>query len=144
MRKVRDGPNLCLFGCTGHGKDNIEHYVRCKVFRSWLENRMAFTPPSNTDLREWFLSINMSKLRLQQTAVALYVAYRTTNHLRHRGHSTLEYQHRFMNQIYVEAQRGDHRLQLALSRARQARYVTGTTRRAGAAPARRVRRRRED
>ena len=144
MRKVRDGPNRCLFGCAGHRNDNIEHYVRCPVFRSWLETRMSFTPPSNTDLREWFLSSHMSKLRLQLTAVALYVAYRTTNHLRHRGPSTLEYQQRFMNQIYVEAQRGDHRLQLALSRARQTRYLSGAVRRAGAAPARRVRRRRDD
>ena len=99
-----------------------------------MESRLAMTAPPNTDLREWFLTTPLSRLRLQQIAVALYVAYRTTNHLRHRGTSTAEYQKRFMNQIYVEAQRGDRRLLMALSRARQARYATGTARPAGAAP----------
>ena len=41
----------------------------------------------------------MSRLRLQQLSIAIYVTYRLTNHLRHRGGTaTPDYIKRFLNQ----------------------------------------------
>ena len=56
-------------------------------------------------------------MQLRQTAVAVYVLYRTVNHLRRAsplGDASEEYKRHFMNQMLHEAARGDGRLRAAL------------------------------
>ena len=81
------------------------------------------------------------RVRLQQLAVGIYVCHRLVNHLRHVGTKSQEYRTRFANQCYVEALRGDRKLQAALRRARQEAFA-GRRRRAGAPAGGRATRRR--
>ena len=74
----------------------------------------------------------MDDLRLRQIAVAVFVLYRTVNHLRHtcpRGDATAEYKKHYMNQMLHEAARGDSRLQAALRRGQVPNRYTPSRRR---------------
>ena len=53
------------------------------------------------------LAESMSDDTISRTAVATYVAYHTRQHLRHKGHTTAEYQIHYMNQMLNEAVRDD-------------------------------------
>ena len=89
----------------------------------------APSPPPAVSLAEWLLIKPITRARLQQLSVGIYVVHRLVNHLRHTGPKSREYRTRFANQCFVEAQRGDKKLQAALRRTRQE-FFTGRRRRA--------------
>ena len=118
MRSLRVGRNLCLLGCACPQSDDIKHYLRCPQFRGWADTRLGLRLPDATHLDTWMLAEKrMDPLRLRQVSVAVYVLYRTVNHLRHAAppdNTTETYRRHYMNQLLHEATRGDLRLRRAL------------------------------
>ena len=105
MRTLDGRSGSCLFGCTAENMDSIEHYLRCPIFRAWYQRRLpyaGFIPQP----QDFLLATNLSNSQLQLLAVTVYVAYRTTNHLRHRSDCSDEYKRHFMDQVFHEAVRG--------------------------------------
>ena len=66
----------------------------------------------------WFFTTAYTNTQLRQYAIAIYILYRTVNHLRHVGRTTEEYKNHFMNQLVHEATRGDQRCRRDLGAAR--------------------------
>ena len=133
MRKIRQGVNHCLLGCCCKLSDNIEHYLRCPIIHAWLRSRLGCTPPPRDGpLDEWMLARPMSRLRLQMLSLSMYITYRLTNHLRHRGcPASPEYIKRYMNQMLTESVRDDRKLRAALGRARAAAFSCNPRKRRG-------------
>ena len=77
---------------------------------------MLLPPAAIND--KWFFTASYSRSQLRQFAVALYVLYRTTNHIRHAGHTTEQYRIHYMNQMLHEATRGDTKCRRDLDAAR--------------------------
>ena len=148
MRGIRDGSHRCRLGCTGTGKDSIEHYLRCPVLHAWMWRRLRSEAPSGNNLFACFFALPLTALRLRQLAVSMYVAYRAVNHLRSLPNSPSESNvSHYTDQALHEGTRGHFKLQRALQFASDSAggpVGANAPRRASPdAAGRRVRRRRE-
>ena len=80
-RFQREGP--CLFGCVDQA-DSIEHYLACRVFRTFTRTFLGSCSPALED-REWHLLAHEaldSPGKIVKVAIGLYAAYRATQRLR--------------------------------------------------------------
>ena len=110
MRKLSAAPGQCRLGCKPEAADSLEHYFHCQVLRDWIRVRLHEAEPEYP-IERWLLATTLSDAQLGRTAVAIYVAYRATQHLRHKCSVSSAYITHHMNQLFHEAVRGSSALQ---------------------------------
>lgn len=126
MKALRRGNRGCILHCDACGEDSLEHYVCCPTWKNWLRRR--FGPEQDLHgLSSAMLAKNMTPSALKVQAVANYVLYRTTQHMRHanlRGATDrTAYIGHFMDQQVHEAARGDDPLRKACDAAMRESWV---------------------
>ena len=112
MRSLRACNNGCRMGCPRSAQDSLEHYVHCDIIRQWAERRLPGTSPQQAK-EQWMLATAMTDDQLGRAAIIVYVAYRTTQHVRHVSGPTPEYIRHYMNQMLHEAIRDSSHLRAA-------------------------------
>ena len=112
----------CLLGCASvAGEDSIEHYVACRVARSFGESNLGFlfgfSPPlSHSLLAAPICAESSTPGWRERVAVYVYAIYRVTNALRNRGRLTQEEARRALRQALVAGVEGHQRAARAVAR----------------------------
>ena len=104
MRSLRATNGGCRLGCPRCAQDSLEHYARCGVIQQWAERRLR-QAPTQRPTEQWMFATRMSDEQLGRNTIVVYVAYRTTQHVRHLSRATPEYIRHYMNQMLHEAVR---------------------------------------
>jgi hypothetical protein len=116
----------CRLSC-GVGSCDVTHYVACPCFRKFAADNLDLRV-SGAEARQVFtLTEHPAEHKgdadtLVKVALAIFVAYRTFNSLRHASHLNEYETRRALSQALVEATRGDATLMQLVSKARAIRW----------------------
>ena len=120
MRQLQEGRQSCVLHCSDTADDSIEHYFNCPIYREWCRRRLGFDQQEGR-LVHGLLATSMTGDAIKLQAVATYVLYRTTNHMRRQPFRQAEHRARYvqqyMDQSWHEAARDDGPLRSCCAKA---------------------------
>ena len=108
MRHLVARSGKCRLQCSETAADSIEHYVHCPVVGEWASRRLHLDARAMC-MDHWLLAIHLSDSMLVRITAAIYVVYRTTQHVRNQTNirDVAAYINHYMNQMLYEATRDD-------------------------------------